>query len=108
MDGACVYAPRQFVVAHASASLRNTSRHHDKGPVAFHRGDAADEWQAILQVAVEDLRNANVLSVRCFYSWPWVSLNTAHQQPYKPTEGQAPLTVSLCATGRPVATASSG
>jgi hypothetical protein len=43
----------------ALASWRDTSRHHDKVPVAFHRGDADDEWQAILHVGVEDLRNAN-------------------------------------------------
>jgi hypothetical protein len=58
---ACVYAPPQLYnpkIA-ALASMRDTSRVHDKHPVAFHRGYADDEWQAILHVAVEDLRNAN-------------------------------------------------
>jgi hypothetical protein len=67
---ACVYALPQLSnpkIA-ALASMRDTSRVHDKHPVAFHRGYADDERQAILHVAVEDLRNANGMDrPRVFY-----------------------------------------
>jgi hypothetical protein len=45
----------------ALASQTNTSRLHDNQPVVSHRGCADDELQTVLQLAVEDLRDTNVV-----------------------------------------------
>jgi hypothetical protein len=72
-----------FTVRHFSGKELLALGPTSKSPVLSYRGP-------------EDLQERIVSYVRCFSSWPWLSLNSSHQQPCDATAGGNVSRLSLC------------